>query len=78
MSQDNACPFYVPGLDRHYARAELSAKLVDDVIVVAEPINITRFGDHAMMSWIGLPPWAMATGRPSSCGTVMCGSMPSR
>jgi len=30
-------------LEQHYARAELSAKLVDDVLVVAEPKNITRF-----------------------------------
>ena len=31
------------GLERHYARAELSAKLRDDVLVVEEPRNITRF-----------------------------------
>ncbi len=30
-------------LEQHYARAELSAKLVNDVLVVAEPKNITRF-----------------------------------
>ncbi len=30
-------------LEQHYARAELSAKLVDDVLVIAEPKNITRF-----------------------------------
>lgn len=29
-------------LEQHYARAEFSAKLVDDVLVVAEPKNITR------------------------------------
>lgn len=31
------------GLKQHYARAELSAKLADGVLVVAEPQNITRF-----------------------------------
>lgn len=33
----------VLGLDRHYARAELSAKLVDGVVNLDEPRNITRF-----------------------------------
>ena len=33
----------VLGLERHYARAELSAKLRDDVLVFEEPRNITRF-----------------------------------
>ena len=33
----------VLGLERHYARAELSAKLQDDILVVEEPRNITRF-----------------------------------
>ena len=31
------------GLDQHYSRAEISAKLRDDVIEIAEPKNITRF-----------------------------------
>ena len=31
------------GLDRHYARAEISAKLADDTLVIDEPRNITRF-----------------------------------
>lgn len=30
-------------LDRHYARAELSAKLQDDLLVIDEPRNVTRF-----------------------------------
>ena len=33
----------VLGLDQHYARAEISAKLVDDVLVIDEPKNINRF-----------------------------------
>ncbi|MEK6260259.1 MAG: prolyl oligopeptidase family serine peptidase [Planctomycetota bacterium] len=33
----------VLGLERHYARADLSARLLDDVLVVEEPRNITRF-----------------------------------
>jgi hypothetical protein len=33
----------VLGLERHYSRAELSARLGDGVIEVAEPKNITRF-----------------------------------
>jgi hypothetical protein len=33
----------VLGLQRHYARAEISARLRDEVIEVAEPQNITRF-----------------------------------
>ena len=33
----------VLGLERHYARAELSAKLRDDLLIVEEPRNITRF-----------------------------------
>jgi hypothetical protein len=38
-------------LGKHYARAELSARLVDGVLVVAEPQNITRFA----ISKTGLP-----------------------
>jgi pimeloyl-ACP methyl ester carboxylesterase len=30
-------------LERHYARAEVSARLADDVLIVDEPRNITRF-----------------------------------
>ena len=33
----------VLGLDRHYARAEISAKLDDKVLVIDEPRNINRF-----------------------------------
>lgn len=33
----------VLGLQQHYARAEISARLRDDVVEVAEPQNITRF-----------------------------------
>lgn len=33
----------VLGLDQHYARAELSAKLRDDVLVIDEPHNVSRF-----------------------------------
>ncbi len=33
----------VLGLERHYARAELSARLRDDILIVDEPRNITRF-----------------------------------
>ena len=33
----------VIGLERHYARGELSARLVDDVIEVQEPKNVTQF-----------------------------------
>ncbi len=33
----------VLGLDQHYARAEISAKLVDDTLVIDEPRNINRF-----------------------------------
>jgi pimeloyl-ACP methyl ester carboxylesterase len=38
-------------LEQHYARAEVSAKLVDEVLVVAEPKNITRIAITAT----GLP-----------------------
>ncbi len=31
------------GLDRHYARAEITAKVVGDRIEIAEPLNINRF-----------------------------------
>lgn len=31
------------GLERHYARAEITAKRRDDVIEIAEPKNVTRF-----------------------------------
>ncbi len=31
------------GLDQHYARAEISAKLIDDTLVIDEPRNINRF-----------------------------------
>lgn len=31
------------GLDQHYARAEISAKLLDDTLVIDEPRNINRF-----------------------------------
>ncbi len=41
----------VLGLDRHYARAELSAKLVDGVVNLDEPRNITRFA----INGAGLP-----------------------
>jgi hypothetical protein len=34
-------------LDRHYARAEISAKLMDDTLVVDEPKNISNFAIHA-------------------------------
>ena len=34
------------GLKRHYARAELHARLNDDVVEIAEPQNITRFAIH--------------------------------
>jgi len=39
-------------LDRHYARAEISAKLGDDVLVIDEPRNINRVCDllHAASS----------------------------
>lgn len=33
-------------LERHYARAELSAKLVEGGVIVEEPRNITRFAIH--------------------------------
>src|SRR5678816_4168342 len=33
----------VLGLEKHYARAEISARLKDDAIEVDEPKNITRF-----------------------------------
>jgi len=38
----------VLGLDRHYARAEISAKLGDDVLVIDEPRNINRFAIYCM------------------------------
>ena len=31
------------GLEKHYARAELAARIQDDVLVIDEPRNITRF-----------------------------------
>ncbi len=33
----------VLGLDQHYARAEISAKLLDDTLVIDEPRNINQF-----------------------------------
>lgn len=36
------------GLDQHYARAEISAKLVDDTLIIDEPRNINRFAIWAM------------------------------
>lgn len=34
---------HVLGLEKHYARAEIAARLQDDVVEIDEPINITRF-----------------------------------
>lgn len=38
----------VLGLDQHYARAEISAKLADDTLMIDEPRNINRFAILAM------------------------------
>ena len=37
----------VLGLERHYARAELTARLSDDLVEIEEPKNITRFAIRA-------------------------------
>ena len=51
-------------LEQHYARAELSAKLVAGVFVVAEPRNITRFA----ITRTGLPerPHELRIGEPAT------------
>lgn len=38
----------VLGLDQHYARAEIAAKLVDDTLVIDQPKNINRFAIRRM------------------------------
>lgn len=48
------------GLERHYSRAELSAKLLDDVLVVEEPRNITRFAISG--SQLPMPPRSLRVG----------------
>jgi poly(3-hydroxybutyrate) depolymerase len=36
----------IQGMDQHYSRAEISAKVVDDTVVIDEPRNINRFSIH--------------------------------
>jgi poly(3-hydroxybutyrate) depolymerase len=58
----NSCHWLqVLGLERHYARAEIAARLLDDAVEIDEPINITRFA--VRMSAMVPPPRKIRVGK---------------
>jgi hypothetical protein len=50
----------INGLERHYHRAELSARMVEDRLEIAEPKNITRFA--VLINQLAKPPAAIQIG----------------
>src|SRR5262249_48678912 len=58
-------------LEKHYARAEISARLKDDVIEVDEPANVTRFTVFAWRPKLRIGKTELAIPKGKLPGTVI-------